>query len=375
LKRKCALLLLFSLILSSSFLLSFTVGSFPEENSWTNKAPMPQAMQTVKAVVVNDKIYVIGDSYNYQYDPATDNWTSRTSMPTSRTAFGIAVYQNKIYTIGGWNFNDGNSIYYSVNEVYDPSTDSWQVKQPCPTNRLQLDANVINDRIYLIGGKTGGQFTTVGTTDVYDVVNDSWTTKESMLYPVAAYASAVSDGKIYVMGGQDEYLHNQIDVNFTQIYDIVSDSWSLGSPTPTAVTNAAAGATTGIMAPKRIYLFGGYPNGGIGATNLTQVYDIQSNTWTYGASMPIARAYFATATINDSIYTIGGSSLITRPVTTEVDVYTPYGYGMVQPTPSSSSNGVLLDLSAIAIILVVIVLLGIVIFYIKHKSLLKKATK
>jgi N-acetylneuraminic acid mutarotase len=370
LKKKGALLLLFLLFLSSSFLLNLTSGSYPKENSWQSKASIPHAMQTVEAAVVNDKIYVIGDLYNYEYDPATDNWISKTPMPTSRSDFGIAVYQNKIYTIGGWNFNDGNPIYYSVNEVYDPSTDSWQTKQPCPTNRLQLDANVVNDKIYLIGGKTGSQFTTVGTTDVYDVVNDSWSTKESMPYSVAAYASAVSDGKIYVIGGQDEYLDNQIDVNFTQIYDVANNSWSLGSPTPIAVMNAAAGATTGTMAPKRIYLFGGYPNGGIGATNLTQVYDIQNNTWTYGASMPIARAHFATATIEDSIYTIGGNSLITRPVTTAVDVYTPYGYEIVQPTPSPS-KGILLDLSVITVVSAAIVLLAIVIFcifYRKHKT-------
>src|SRR5208283_3780298 len=82
------------------------------ENTWTTKAPIPQAVPGGEAAVVNGNIYVIGGSLNYEYYPANKNWTARTPMPTSRYNFGIAVYQNKIYTIGGWTLlNNENPTY------------------------------------------------------------------------------------------------------------------------------------------------------------------------------------------------------------------------------------------------------------------------
>ena len=87
-------------------------------------------------------------------------------------------------------------------EVYDPATDTWEVKKPMPTPRTQLEANVVIDRIYLIGGRTGGQYSTVTSNEVYDPVSESWTTKTAMHYPVVEYASAVVGSKILVMGGK-----------------------------------------------------------------------------------------------------------------------------------------------------------------------------
>src|SRR3990172_10815605 len=71
------------------------------ENTWESRASMPGAVEGGGAAVVGGKIYVMGGSANYVYDPETDTWTAKKPMPTSRQGFGIAVYQNKIYTLGG----------------------------------------------------------------------------------------------------------------------------------------------------------------------------------------------------------------------------------------------------------------------------------
>ena len=108
----------------------------PAENTWATKAPMPQAISGVKAAVVNGKIYVMSSSSNYQYDPETDNWTTKKSIPTARGfGFAIATIQDKIYVIGGNNGPYGYMNYLSTNEVYDPSTDTWETKAPMPTGR------------------------------------------------------------------------------------------------------------------------------------------------------------------------------------------------------------------------------------------------
>jgi N-acetylneuraminic acid mutarotase len=153
--------------------------------------------------VVNGKIYVIGGSSNYVYDPATDTWAARTPMPTPRSNSAIVACQNIIYVIGGLNGSTNNGEYLtscSINEVYDPATDTWETKAPMPTSRSQMEANTVDGKIYVIGGRTAGPYSTVNITEIYDPASNSWTTGASMPYPVVSYASAVVDNKIYVIG-------------------------------------------------------------------------------------------------------------------------------------------------------------------------------
>jgi N-acetylneuraminic acid mutarotase len=308
------------------------------ENTWTTKEPLPQA-HALRAAVVNGKIYAIGSEANYEYDPAADDWTARKPMPTARQYFGIAVYQNKMYTIGGswWDPVKGR-ISSNANEVYDPLTDTWETREPMPTNRSNLEANVVNGKIYLIGGRTGDQYSTVALNEVYDPATNSWITKEPMPYPVVAYASAVVDGKIYVIGGTNEF-HDPDDplyTNHNQIYDPETDTWSLGASLPTVVRNAAAGATTGVKAPTRIYVIGGTLGGSMEGTNITQVYNPENDVWTFGASMPTARGWLAVAVVDDMLYAIGGAPGLMLSFLTENEQYTPIGYETPEPSPSPS---------------------------------------
>jgi N-acetylneuraminic acid mutarotase len=308
------------------------------EDSWTTKEPLPMASWGI--VGVNDKIYAIAGSGDYanvsyvnnavlEYDPASDEWTAKKPMPTKRYQFATTVYQNKIYVIGE---PDG------ANQIYDPATDTWKNKTSMPTPRTQLEANVVNGKIYLIGGRTGGQYSTVGLNEVYDPETDSWTTKAPIPYPVVLYACAVVDNKIYIIGGQDEYTYPP-NLNTVQIYDPETDTWSFGTPMPVVVWQAAAGATSGVWAPKRIYVIGGLQQTSMIGTDLNQVYDPASDTWTFGTPMPTARFSLHVAVVNDKIYAMGGSPYwnLQGLGSRENEQYTPVGYGTVPPKVSVAS--------------------------------------
>ena len=190
------------------------------ENSWISRAPMHEARASLGVAAVNGKIYAIGGSTrqgswpyaggivatNEEYDPATNTWVFKTPMPTSRMDFGIAVYNNKIYCIGGEviSKDDSKAPLTNVNEVYDPATDTWETKEPMPTPRSGVRANVVNGKIYLIGGNDPNVHFEPGASthnEVYDPETDSWTTKTPMLAAASGYASAVFGDKIYVIGG------------------------------------------------------------------------------------------------------------------------------------------------------------------------------
>jgi len=336
-KKSLALLLILVLTTAAFMITAEPVLSSAETvgNSWSAKTPMPQPACGARAAVVNGKIHVIGNSIHYVYDPATDDWVAKEPMPTERLYFGIAVCQNKIYAIGGgyWDADVG-WVTSNVTEVYDPATDSWESKTPMPTGRMSLSASAVDGKIYLIAGETGGPSSIVALNEVYDVANDSWTTKKPIHYPVDSYASAVVDGKIYVISGFEGLYHGTL-VDYTQIYDPTTDSWSMGASLPESLRDGAAGATTGTLAPKRIYVIGGGPE--MVALNLTQVYDPENDSWTMGAQMPTARGWLAVAVVNDLIYAIGGSPYVMGSALPTNEQYVPFGFGTPAPSNGGSS--------------------------------------
>jgi N-acetylneuraminic acid mutarotase len=317
------------------------------EDSWVSKAPMQEARGSLGVAVVNGKIYAIGGSTyhrkwpvtngfvgtNEEYDPVTDTWTFKKPMPIPKYGFAIAVYQNKIYCIGGvtgYSTSTGRSIT-GANHVYDPETDTWETKASMPTARWLLQANVVNGKIYLIGGQNGGSYT--GVNEVYDPLTDSWTTKAPMPTAAQSYASAVVDNKIYVVGGFSKA--PLFWSNLNQIYNPETDKWHLGTPAPSSVSDGAAGATSGVIAPKRIYVMGVKSYNGLGSPPcLNRVYDPEKDIWAASADVPTNRLNFGAAVVNDKLYAIGGCvyNVLGFVAPSAVnEQYTPIGYGTVPP--------------------------------------------
>jgi N-acetylneuraminic acid mutarotase len=322
------------------------------DNSWATKASMPTARAQLGVAVVNGKIYAIGGanntaagptvlSVNEEYDPATNTWTKKEPMPTVRHSFGIAVYENKIYCIGG----SINGPMLAVNEVYDPATDTWETKTPMPTARAALSANVVTDKIYLIGGNPANT-----TNEAYDPYTDSWTTKAEIPTGAVYAQSAVVKNKIFLFGGLSSRDSNQI-------YYPETNTWTSGVSVPSGVAEGAAAATTGVKAPTKIYVMGGettyVSNDGTygNVTDLNQVYDPESTTWSQGALLPTQLRFFGLAVVNDTLYVMGGFLSLIDFLNTTYE-YTPIGYGeAAQPGPwFVSPPGIAIIASAIGAI-------------------------
>lgn len=348
-KVAALILVLLSLIVSCvAFVNAVSDSERSRWDTWGSKASMPTERVTVGAAVVKGKIYVLGGNGDYHntnemYDPTTDTWMKKAPMPTPRKSFGMAVYQDKIYVISGLTESDGG--YYDgitgVNEVYDPATDTWENKTSLPTRRYGIGANAIGGKIYVIGGKNAsGRIDEIN--EVYDIATDTWTKMAPIPARVSFYASAVVDNKIYVIGGTNGSVYGDL----TQIYDPETDTWSRGAPIPFPATGVGASATTGVWAPKRIYVIGAVQPYGLAdqegnvvvVSNVqNQIYDPEKDAWTIGAALPIARILFGVAVVDDILYAIGGTnSMIFSSYITFGDnqQYTPYEYGTISPVVS-----------------------------------------
>ncbi len=375
-KTKALALTFLSALLFSAATATFSVSA--AENFWITKASMHTAREGAGAAAVNGIIYAIGGTHTHfasdteffyvtinateAYDPETDTWTEKAPMPTPKGNFGTAVYQNKIYCIGGETlWRDDRNITNS-NEVYDTETDTWQTKTPMPTARYGLEANVVDGKIYLIGGwvqsESSSNVDRSAQVEIYDPSIDIWTTGTPMPTAVAEYASAVMDSKIYVISGAASGVKI---TNLTQIYDPRIDKWSLGVPIPIGVSGAAAGATTGTEAAKAIYVVGGsnatYPLNG---QYTNQVYFPATNSWDVAASMPIDRAGLSVTVVNDTLYVIGGGHNIFTRDSTVVMQYMPFTNVKLEPFPT-------VPVVAVAIALVAVGAVAVLVYFKKRK--------
>jgi N-acetylneuraminic acid mutarotase len=361
-------------------------------NSWIEKTSIPQGGAIYGAEAVNGKIYAFG-VYTYnrtiyyatgEYNPATDTWTTKTPMHNPRINFATAAYENKIYVIGG----EFYSPTLETVEVYDPLTDSWAFLAPMPDPRRLMCANVVNGKIYVVGGYANQASTApdqglTNTTQVYDPKANVWSTAADIPDAIGRYASTVLDNKIYVSGGFDVFTTGAstgglgVEVlvsNRTYIYDPSTDAWTFGEPLPQGVSSAAACATTGEMAPKGIYVFGGYNERDQGF-RLTQVYNPLTSTWINGTTIPVGPFPLVVA-LNDTMYVMGGwySSLIADfgnprefppPFDSMNFQYVPFGYGTFEPiptvTPLVTPRHVGLGGSMLLILAVAVFVLGVLI--------------
>lgn len=321
------------------------------ENTWIDLTPMNTSRSYLGAVTLDGRIYAIGGSdevatggninfpasnftgdvigINEVYDHAMNKWTSLAPMPTPRMGFAIAIYQGKIYCIGG----DTHPIYTGwdwrgvtgINEVYDISTDTWQTVTSMPYPVTDFQANVVDGKIYCIGGiDTNGDGSK--TNQVYDPATDTWTEKAPLPTSTFGYASAVLGEKIYIINGIDWYSMYGLLLN--QIYNPQNDTWSLGASPPYCDTIGGV-ATFGIMNPERIYVIGKY----------TQIYNPMNNSWSLGKEISPSRGGFAVVNLDDKLCVMGGSiitSNMNSVTATETQFnlfqqYTPFGYGTLRP--------------------------------------------
>jgi hypothetical protein len=365
------------------------------ENSWNTKMPMNQARWNLGVVVVEGKIYAIGGrcdtgflDINECYDSVMDTWVTLKPIPTARSGFAIAVYEGKIYCIGGTTgikypdflvnpYEPPAPVHSSVNEVYDPNTNSWSTKASMPISGAGLQAYVIDGKIFVLD-EEGNLFN-------YDPTTDAWTKKTSA--PILKYSNGTNgffgfstmldNNKILVY----TYLYNYQEYSSKFVsYNPKTDKWSdenslafmaeSSNSSELFKDKGYTGITSGVYAPQRIYVFSTNILGS--ASNEVLVYDLVYNNWLTAKGMSANRSDFGVVVVDDVFYVIGGFiDGSTTPACATNEQYVPIGYHSNPYTPKPTvtlskpddSHETFVIYLTVAVLAIIVGIVTIVLFF------------
>ena len=266
--------------------------------------------------------------------PTGSPWSTRAPLLAPNSEIAVAQLDGHIYVVGGY---PASRFVVNTVQVYDIATDAWQYTTPLPAPLHHTMAAGVNGKLYVIGGETAGSGATNGaqpgafqgfvdTVYEYDPGNPGWVKKAPMPTARGGGAVAVLDNKIYVVGGRPPG-----GADFA-VYDPARDAWTKLTNLPTPRNHLAAGAIDG-----KIYVAGGRFGGNVGSemTNRLEVFDPKANTWERKADMPTVRAGVNGIAARGCLYVFGGEGNDRQHngVFEEMELYNPKTNAWTKLTP------------------------------------------
>jgi N-acetylneuraminic acid mutarotase len=253
----------------------------PGPDKWTKKKDIPVHVHHQAQAAFNGKLYIFGGCLRaisgeggttnvWEFDPVADSYRALAPMPVKRCSAIAETVNGKIYVIGGLEplENGMGTRVTGRNEMYDPATNTWTDRSPMPTSRDHAFSGVVNNKIYVIGGRIGAgnipATTNIDIVEEYDPATNLWgSIKDRMPTPRSGGGAATYNGKIYVGGG--ELQNRQLAAAFRALeaYDPVNNTWEILPSMP----SSRHGNAMGFIANK-LHVVSGKQEGG-GAADMT----------------------------------------------------------------------------------------------------------
>ena len=187
--------------------------------------------------------------------------------------------------------------------------EQWQSRNDMPTARQEIYAASSNSKIYIPGGILNDIVTTTSAFEVLNVKDNKWQRLAPLPLPRHHITPVIINEKLYAMGGFDGPYPKWAVKSEMFIYDIKSNTWSDGQSLP-----EARGEHVAVALGSKIHVIGGRVKQGNGDdhfdsyidSNVHRVFDTSTGKWKSAASAPTARNSAAAAVIDGLIYVVGG---------------------------------------------------------------------
>lgn len=213
----------------------------------------------------------------WEYDPATNSWTQRADYIGNNgngNYASLALGMDEYGYVGGGQVGSDQNLYR-----YDPVNNEWTLMGPMPTNYVNREGFVINNRGYAMSGSSLRE---------YDPTTNTWSSKNTMPFSVWSWNSAFAiNGKGYVKSNS----------TFWE-YKPLLDEWISRASFPGL---ASAGGSSFAQNNKG-YFVCGYDGSFSQVQRELWEFDPAQNTWTQLPDFPGSSRRFCSA------FTIGNRS-------------------------------------------------------------------
>jgi len=206
----------------------------PETDTYIQKASMTTAREDCGSAVHDGKIYCFGGVTSAGsptnkleiYDVETDSWSSGANMPNTKETGNFGCYCNgKIYAISaaitGYHAPDSTIDATTECFAYDIALNTWSTMAAIPVGACYRDVVAIGNKIYAIGGVSGGPSDSLSSYTKaiyeYDTETNTWTRKADAPYALLGAATCVHNNKIYTCGGGQNFTRTSDTLRFYEV--------------------------------------------------------------------------------------------------------------------------------------------------------------
>ena len=182
--------------------------------TWTTSTSLPGTVGNSQAIVTKNRVYLLG-GYNGSGDSAVvytapilsdgtlGTWTTSTSLPGTVAYSQAIVTSNRVYLLGGLINGDYSAVVYTAPILSDGTLGTWTTSTSLPANMGHSQAIVTSNRVYLLGGHINGAWSAVVYTApiLSDGTLGTWTTSTSLLGTVSHSQAIVTSNRVYLLGG------------------------------------------------------------------------------------------------------------------------------------------------------------------------------
>ncbi len=215
--------------------------------------PLPKGLTSFGAAISDGWLYVYGGHAGRAHAYSVEDqsrafqrlnlregtaWESLGEAPPVQ-GMAFVAHGDKLYRFGGLlveNAQGEEDKLRSLDEAacYDPIAKSWAKLPPLPEPRSSLDAVVLGDEVFVIGGwtlKPGDEPVWLDTAWRMDLTasEPQWRPLAAPKFQRRALAVGQCDGKIYCLGGMQS---NGEITRQVAVYDPKLDRWSEGPEMP-----------------------------------------------------------------------------------------------------------------------------------------------
>ncbi len=261
--------------------------------SWVTVA-MPAAgaagMVDVAVQTSDNGETVLANAYAYNPagwiggEPDWSQWVEVEGLPTNRFQMSAAVLSNRIYAVGG-----ANNYGTAKSNVYCFAGTSWTEVSSLPTGRINTVAGELNGSLIVAGGRRGP---TGQCTNTYRFTGAGWEEVAGLPVAFADMAGATYAGAFYAIGGNDSGSQ-------TNVYRFDGTNWTEVAGLPAPRDNMGAAACGDYL-----YAVGGVVSPG--PTYHTNVYRYDGTNWTEVAGLPAPRGATGVAARDGALFVVGG---------------------------------------------------------------------